>query len=281
MEKSQKKEDEKQNSEKINEENKKSELIIIENKKCHFKSKDNSLQDNFKNFRQYVNKIRKEKKNSKKLKPVSFKDNPERIKELREKFLETARSLIGVPYGKRYLKLHPEYTDNLFLDCCGLIRQVVYLMSEDLGFTLGHWNQCYQYDMLPEEIPFEKTQKGDLVFYSADYFPGKKRKRFIHDMVHVEILTGEGEKTIGSRKKDSTVQEFNCYKLKDNKRYRYVYHFKSIDLWLRGVLKSHCKEHKWEKNDIDKISPEINKYSAFNEENDEDEYDDVEGENEI
>ena len=116
MEKSQKEEDEKQNSEKINEENKKSELIIIENKKCHFKSKDNSLQDNFKNFRQYVNKIRKEKKNSKKLKPVSFKDNPERIKELREKFLETARSLIGVPYGKRYLKLHPEYTDNLFLD---------------------------------------------------------------------------------------------------------------------------------------------------------------------
>ena len=281
MEKSQKKEDEKQNSEKINEENKKSELIIIENKKCHFKSKDNSLQDNFKNFRQYVNKIRKEKKNSKKLKPVSFKDNPERIKELREKFLETARSLIGVPYGKRYLKLHPEYTDNLFLDCCGLIRQVVYLMSEDLGFTLGHWNQCYQYDMLPEEIPFEKTQKGDLVFYSADYFPGKKRKRFIHDMVHVEILTGEGEKTIGSRKKDSTVQEFNCYKLKDNKRYRYVYHFKSIDLWLRGVLKSHCKEHKWDKNDTDKIAPEISKYSAFNEENDEDEYDDVEGENEI
>ena len=281
MEKSQKEEDEKQNSEKINEENKKSELIIIENKKCHFKSKDNSLQDNFKNFRQYVNKIRKEKKNSKKLKPVSFKDNPERIKELREKFLETARSLIGVPYGKRYLKLHPEYTDNLFLDCCGLIRQVVYLMSEDLGFTLGHWNQCYQYDMLPEEIPFEKTQKGDLVFYSADYFPGKKRKRFIHDMVHVEILTGEGEKTIGSRKKDSTVQEFNCYKLKDNKRYRYVYHFKSIDLWLRGVLKSHCKEHKWDKNDTDKIAPEISKYSAFNEENDEDEYDDVEGENEI
>ena len=273
-------EDKSQNSENIKEEEKKTELIIIENKKCHFKSKDNSLQDNFKNFRSYVNKMRKEKKANKKLKPVSFKDNPERIKELREKFVETARSLIGIPYGKKYLKLHPEYKDNLFLDCCGLIRQVVYLMNEDLGFTLGHWNQCYQYDMLPEEIPFEKTQKGDLVFYSADYFPGKKRKRFIHDMVHVEILTGEGEKTIGSRKKDSTVQEFNCYKLKDNKRYRYVYHFKSIELWLKGILKSHCSEHKWDKNDIDKISTEISKYSAFNEENDEDEYDDVEGEDE-
>lgn len=267
----------------INQDNKeenKPELIIIENKKCHFKTKDNSLQNNFKNFRKHINKIRKEKKNLKKIKPVSFKDNPERIKELRDKFVETARSLIGIPYGKKYLIAHPEYKDNFFLDCCGLIRQVIYLMSEDLGFTLGHWNQCYQYDMLPEEIPFEKTQKGDLVFYSASYFPGKKRKKFLHDMVHVEILTGEGEKTIGSRKKDSTVQEFNCYKLKDNKRYRYEYHFKSIDLWLRGILKSHCKEHKWEKNDISKISSEISKYSVFSQDNDEDEYDDVEGENE-
>ena len=259
---------------------KKQELIIIENKKCHFKSKDNSLQNNFKNFRKHINQLREKKKESKKLKPVSFKDHPERIKELREKFVETARSLIGTPYGKKYLIKHPEYKEDFFLDCCGLVRQVIYLMSEDLGFTLAHWNQCYQYDMLPEEIPFEKTQKGDLVFYSADYFPGQKRKRFIHDMVHVEILIGDGEKTIGSRKKDSTVLEFNSYKLKDNKRYRYKYHFKSIDTWLRGVLKSHCKEHKWEKNDIDKISTEISKYSVFNEENDEDEYDDVEGENE-
>ena len=277
MEENEKEEKQKENVQ----ERKKSELIIIQNKKCHFKSKENTLQDNFKNFRAYVNKARKEKKNLEKVKPVSFKDNPERIKELREKFVDTARSLIGTPYGKKYLKAHPDYKDDFFLDCCGLVRQVVYLMREDLGFTLGHWNQSYQYDMLPDEIPFEKTQKGDLVFYSAEYFPGKKRKKFIHDMVHVEILTGEGEKTIGSRKKDSTVQEFNCYKLKDNKRYRYVYHFKSIDAWLRGVLKSYCKEHKWENdNSIDKINTEISKFSAFNEENDEDEYDDVEGEDE-
>ena len=259
--------------------NSKPQLIIIQNKKYHFKSKENTLQENFKNFRKHINQIRKENKKSKKYKPVSFKDNPNRINELREKFVETARSLIGTPYGKKYLIKHPEYKEDFFLDCCALIRQVVYLMSEDLGFTLGHWNQCYQYDMLPEEIPFEQTKKGDLVFYSADYFPGKKHKRFIHDMVHVEILTGDGEKTIGSRKKDSTVQEFNSYKLKDNKSYRYVYHFKSIDLWLRGVLKSHCTQHTWEKNGTDKIDVEISKYSAFNQDNDEDEYDDVEGQN--
>ncbi len=49
-----------------NEKDKKPELIIIQNKKCHFKSKGNSLQDNFKNFRSYINKVRKENKNQKK-----------------------------------------------------------------------------------------------------------------------------------------------------------------------------------------------------------------------
>ena len=99
----------------INDEKKKKpELIVIENKKCHFKSKDNSLQDNFKNFRKHINKLREKKKDSKKYKPVSFKDHPERIKELREKFVETARSLIGTPYGKKYLIKHPDYKEDFF-----------------------------------------------------------------------------------------------------------------------------------------------------------------------
>ena len=83
--------------------NSKPQLIIIQNKKYHFKSKENTLQDNFKSFRKHINQIRKENKKSKKYKPLSFKDNPNRIKELREKFVETAHSLIGTPYGKKYL----------------------------------------------------------------------------------------------------------------------------------------------------------------------------------
>ena len=250
---------------------KNSEIIVIKNKKCHF-SKDKSLQENFKDFRQYVNKIRKDKKNYKKIQNLSFRDNPQRIESLRIKFIETAKSLIGVPYGKKYLKEHPEYKEDFFLDCCGLIRQVVYLMREDLGFTLGRWNQSYQYDMLDEEIPFEKTKPGDLVFYSADYFPNMKRKKHIHDMVHVEILLGDGEKTIGSRKKKSVVNIFNTYKLKDNKYYRCVYHFKSIEPWLRGILKSYCKEHAWNTDEI--ISDDIiNKYSAFNQDSQSDDDD--------
>ena len=55
-------EDIKETLNKDNEDPKKPELIVIQNKKCHFKTKDNSLQNNFKNFREHINKIRKEKK---------------------------------------------------------------------------------------------------------------------------------------------------------------------------------------------------------------------------
>ena len=37
-------------------------LIIIPNKKCKFNTKDSSLQNNFKNFRSYVNSLRNKKK---------------------------------------------------------------------------------------------------------------------------------------------------------------------------------------------------------------------------
>ena len=58
MEKKENKEEELSNS--------KPQLIIIQNKKYHFKSKENTLQDNFKSFRKHINQIRKENKKSKK-----------------------------------------------------------------------------------------------------------------------------------------------------------------------------------------------------------------------
>lgn len=57
----------------------------------------------------------------------------------------------------------------LFLDCCGLIRQVIYDLREEFGFTLARWNQAYQYDTLGPDIAFEEMQPGDLIFYSAIY----------------------------------------------------------------------------------------------------------------
>lgn len=102
--------------------------------------------------------------------PISFRDNPERIEALRNKFVEKALSYLGVPYGKRYLtEDNPRYHSSIFLDCCGLIRQCVNDLKEDFGFMLGRWNQAYQFDILPDEIPFEKMKRGDLIFYTATY----------------------------------------------------------------------------------------------------------------
>jgi len=70
--------------------------------------------------------------------------DPELKKKLWEKFIETAKKYIGVPYAKRYHKPgDPLYSCPLFLDCCGLVRQTVQDMKEDLGFEIDVWNQAY------------------------------------------------------------------------------------------------------------------------------------------
>ena len=68
----------------------------------------------------------------------------------------------------------PEYNSSLFLDCCGLVRQVLRDLSSDFGFRVGPWNQAYQYDTLPHTLsgPSE-AQPGDLVFIAAQYYNAK------------------------------------------------------------------------------------------------------------
>ena len=259
--------------------NKEPELIIIPNNNCKFNSKNSSLQSNFKNFRSYINSIRKKAKPP----PEIDRNDPVRMQQLRQKFIDTAKSLIGIPYGKKYLINHPEYKGNLFLDCCGLIRHVVKLLENDFGFCLDRWNQSYQYDILPEEIKFEEMQPGDLIFYSSPKEQFKKKPR-IHNMTHVEIFLGEGEKSLGSRNKKSTVKIFESYKFKGDKYKHIEYHFKSIDTWLKGIHKSFCSEHKWHEGKILLLDKEkVNKYSAFYEGNNDDynendESDDIEDE---
>lgn len=64
--------------------------------------------------------------------------------------METAKKYIGVPYKKSFHKEgDPLYDSPLFLDCCGLVRQVVFDLRSDFGFALGKWNQAYQFDVLP------------------------------------------------------------------------------------------------------------------------------------
>lgn len=91
---------------------------------------------------------------------------------LREKFLEQAKKYLGVPYSKHWLKEdNPLYNSPIFLDCCGLTRQVVNDLKEDFGFMLGRWNQNYQFDTLPVKLEFHQMKPGDLIFYEATFYP--------------------------------------------------------------------------------------------------------------
>ncbi len=96
---------------------------------------------------------------------------------LREKFIRIAKSYIGVPYSQKYLnKENPLFYSPIFLDCCGLVRKCINDLRDELGIKLGNGNQSYQYDVLPEEITFDKMKQGDLIFYSGKYYKEKKVK---------------------------------------------------------------------------------------------------------
>ena len=215
-------------------------LIVFQN------SQNTSLQEAFAKFREQKKKEMRNKTFIKKSSALN-RDSQEYINQLREKFIARARHYIGVPYAQRFHEPGTEaYNSPIFLDCCGLVRQVMRDLEEDFGFSIGRWNQAYQYDTLPIDLEFGNMKPGDLVFYSATYYDSKK-KRQLHDMVHVEIFLGgeTGEATVGSRWFKGRVQVFDSYKFTSTNYYNIKHHFKSIDTWLRGICRSHCPEHPW------------------------------------
>lgn len=101
-----------------------------------------------------------------------WRENPERMQRLREKFIEQAKKYLGTPYSRNWItEDNPLYNSPLFLDCCGLTRQVVNDLKEDFGFILGRWNQNYQFDTLPIKLEFNQMKPGDLIFYEATFYP--------------------------------------------------------------------------------------------------------------
>ncbi|XP_060132187.1 inactive polyglycylase TTLL10 isoform X2 [Zootoca vivipara] len=178
--------------------------------------------------------------------PVPRNLDPDDQWQLRMKFLEQAKSYIGVPYAQKYHQAGtPEYNSPLFLDCCGFIRRVVRDLAEEFGFWMGLGNQAYQYDTLPITLPSEEYLKpGDLIFISGTYFD-TQRKRQPHDIVHVEIWLGYGERSLGARWKRGKSQVFDSYKFVSSTYGDMEYHFKSIETWLQGICVSHCPEHRW------------------------------------
>lgn len=223
-----------------------------------------SLQENFLKFLKLRKDLKKCQIAQKVNNRCSFRDNPERMENLRHKFVEKAISYLGVPYAKRYLdENHPLHNSPLFLDCCGLVRQCINDLSEDFGFMLGRWNQAYQMDTLPDKIEFNELERGDLIFYEAIYYPEKGWKSQPHNLVHVEIfLGGENtpERTIGARDRFGVVEYFDSCQFTSDNYYDIKYHFRSIDTWLRGIHKSYCDEHKWHDELLDNVS---NKFSVF------------------
>lgn len=195
--------------------------------------------------------------------PISRND-PIYMLTIRYKFIEVAKTLLGIPYGKKYLIAHPKYNKNIFLDCCGLVRHAFNLMKRDFGFTLGKWNQCYQYDILPKAIPFEKLQPGDLVFYTGIYYPDKYKKQQLHNIVHVEIYLGKGEMTIGSRDSYGVVEIYDTFQFESSTYYNIEYKFKSIDTWIKGIHKSFCSEHDWGRGNNIKKKKSITNMNNYN-----------------
>ena len=118
---------------------------------------------------------------------------------------------------------------------------------------------------------------GDLVFIAADYFDpsvdtinnnnkkkektkvrkekrsslfdipsalhrgkNKQRKAQIHNMVHVEIWMGDGEKTLGARAQRGVVQVHDSYRFVSQNYGNMRFFFKSIDTWLQGICHRHA-----------------------------------------
>lgn len=212
----------------------------------------------------------KEKNQVLKFRPKSalIQPNTNRIS-LRTKFIERALFYQGIPYKQKYLKVDdPLYHSTLFLDCCGLVRQCVNDLSSEFGFRLGRWNQAYQFDTLPYSTDFSKIQPGDLIFYEAIHYKNNGWKDQPHNMVHVEIYLGDydkkdrsitdkskkSERTIAAREKKGVVQIFDSYQFTSENYYNIKYFYKPIDIWLIGIHKSFCLEHRWFDNLYQKSS---------------------------
>lgn len=187
---------------------------------------------------------------------------------LREKFVNQALSYLGVPYSKKH---HPQDLP-LYLDCCGLVRQVLKDLREDFGFVTGKWNQAYQFDTLPIRLEsIYDLKPGDLIFYQGPYKSDRSKKQK-HDMVHVEIFyPGEsGEGTIGSRFAKSGVDIFPSYLFPSGLWELEKVYFCSIETWLNGECVSHCSEHPWKCHSLE-LAAAAGSKSIFRDEEDSDE----------
>eukprot|EP01138_Halocafeteria_seosinensis_P011122 gb/GECG01011359.1/.p1 GENE.gb/GECG01011359.1/~~gb/GECG01011359.1/.p1 ORF type:complete len:301 (+),score=47.12 gb/GECG01011359.1/:1-903(+) len=223
---------------------------ITNNKEAASNKGGESLREAFERFRREKQRAAKVEKKSGTAAKKRLNDTEEGREKLRRMFLDRAKSYLGKPYAQKYHDPSSElYHSDVFLDCCGLIRQAQHDLQEYFGFRLPRWNQAFMFDTLPSQgDDWERLKPGDLVFYEAEYTkPNMRAQRF--GMVHVEIFTGgdTGEKTLGSRWNDGTVSFFDSYKFSAKVWTNVKYHFRSIDPWLKGMCEPAHPEY-WKGN---------------------------------
>eukprot|EP01048_Picozoa_sp_COSAG05_P028386 COSAG05_NODE_8776_length_672_cov_1.343805_1_plen_193_part_10 len=118
---------------------------------------ETSLQESFAAFqKKRAAALKKKKLRSEKAKAKTEarrREDPSFKTELRQKFLSRIRHYLDVPYSLRTVKQicepgAPEFNAPLFLDCCGLIRQVLRDLADEFGFVVGPWNQAYLFETL-------------------------------------------------------------------------------------------------------------------------------------
>lgn len=207
-----------------------------------------SLQDRFLRFRKERQRERALARHSAKMTSGNA-GGVRDLERLRQRFVDACRSYLGVPYGRKYHEdpEDPDHNAPLFLDCCALVRRAVKDLQEDFGFSMGRWNQAYQFETLPIELSFEQLRPGDLIFVEGKYYEKSRRPQHL-DIVHVEVFIGgeTGEATIGSRWSRSNTAEGKVRGVQIHPSYQYSsknyeivkYHFRSLDTWLQGVCKS-------------------------------------------
>jgi hypothetical protein len=118
-------------------------------------AEDTSLQDSFAAFRaKRAAALKKKKARGLKARAATEarrRDDPQFKVELRRKFVQRVRHYLGVPYSLRAVKQlcevgAPEFESEHFLDCCGLVRQVLRDLADEFGFVVGPWNQAYLFE---------------------------------------------------------------------------------------------------------------------------------------
>lgn len=62
-------------------------------------------------------------------------------------------------------------------------------------------------------------------------------KKQPHNITHVEIMLGEGEKTIGARWNNGKISIFDSFKFESKSYHSQKYLIKSIDPWLLGICR--------------------------------------------